>query len=158
MNFVVDYTKEDIYRAQKLNFFSSKIRYLFLFYAIMPILLLLFSKMNIFNLIFWVIFSAFFLSYPYTLLKYSAYRFKNKYPGTQTEISFEIDDNGIRTNSNLVKNEIKWDIFERSRNNENVLLLYTNSRVFITIPRRVMNHDDWEKLLELVRNKIAKNK
>lgn len=156
MKIIVKYTLEDVYQAIRLGYFSSNAKYVCILIGLLALIAMFIFNLSADGLVFLGIVSFIFLSYPYLLLRfYSDYQLK-KTPILQSIITYEIDEDGIRCDSEISKEEIKWGAYVRARNNKKILLLYINHKMFHFIPKRVVSSENWQELLKLVDNKVKK--
>lgn len=157
MKFTFKYTFSDYYESLKLNYSSSKLRF------ILPLSGFFLLFFNIYNIAFIdvlfiisIILSLLLIFFPYTILRFQAYWIFNHSPYLKQDYEYEITEKDIKVKSDLENGSSRWESFIKNRNNDKILLLYKSPVVMMMFPRHVISQKDWRSLLELVKTKINK--
>ena len=166
MEVKVEYISEDILEAQKLHYLKgakySIIGPLIFAVVIAVFIILLFTNFNESDRV--IASSAVQISAVFILLSVGYYFFYLKYysrsvlkktPAFNSPTTFEINEEGIASSSELQNGITKWGIFIRAAHNDKVIILYPAPNIFYVIPRRVVSQEDWQKILDLVNTKIS---
>ena len=162
IKFSTKYGLQDFYEMNKLNFLSSNWKYLFFVTgAIQTSFLLTGIAVRESGAFVGVIINGFFalsfLTFPWTWLRWLAYGTYKKSPNFHDAYIWEIDENGLRAENKFEKSDSKWSSFSNFRYNGRILLLYKTDRAYcFMFPKRLVTDDDWDRLLNLTKNKIVK--
>jgi len=78
----------------------------------------------------------------------------NKIDALKRECTAEISDEGIISNTEVARSEMKWNLFTRWYEGKNVFLLYLQPRLFNIVPKRAFAPGEAEEFRELLRRKI----
>lgn len=155
MKLKIDYSLNDLYEAHKLHYFSGKLKYYFYFLATICFLSGLLIFFDGYIPLVQILIIVFLLTYQYWFLRlYTSYQFKRT-PYLQGEVTFDFNDEGIVTTASNMNGHIEWSAYTKAVHNNKVLLIYPGYGIYTVIPKRVLQEEEWNKLLELVKQKVT---
>jgi hypothetical protein len=162
MKFTITYTLEDYKEANKLFLQASKrgwpIKYLIPGIGILLLLIFLWMRLQGFSMSTWdwyaLIMGIFFIIYPFLFIQFSVKRMFNKTKFLREPTEIEINDQGFSSKSSLVSGTMKWESYLRYAVNDRILIILQSPRTMTYIPRHIMNDQEWNELLNLVKSKL----
>jgi len=168
MKFTINYTIDDYIKAQKL--YSKNSRSGWILRYVVPIIglaLIIVIGAN------WIsgerqsaygsfstplfILGIFYLFLPFIITPLTTRWFYKRSKFLQVPNEMEINETEIKTINSLSSGAIKWELFIKYAYNNDMLILMSTPRTMLMIPHRfVSSEEDWNKLLELAKEKIKK--
>lgn len=152
-------TPDEVYEAQKLNYFKS-----FGFYFLTVAgLTALFVALSIFfatdTLTFTTVIllsiSIFALTYPWFFLRYFAHSINyEKTPSLKGNQQLDIDEEGVKVEAELNNSKLAWKSFRDFKFNKKVAIMYMGPNAFYVVPRKEMNEEEWQKTTSFILKKI----
>lgn len=165
MEIKVNYTPQDILEAQKLHYLKG-IKYslvgpLIFAVVIAVLIILLFTNFNVSDRVIAssavqisIVFIVLSVGYYFFYLKYYSKSVLKKTPAFNSLTTFEINEEGIRSSSELQNGITKWGVFIRAAHNDKVIILYPAPNIFWVIPRRIVSEQEWKYIVDLAETKI----
>ncbi len=98
--------------------------------------------------------ALFWLGYPTILLPAKFKREFKKNPNFPRACLLHVDDDSLRTSSDVSTSETKWVAFTKFRETPNVFLIYFGRNIFRVIPKRAFAAPQLEEFRELLRRKL----
>jgi len=77
-----------------------------------------------------------------------------RHPNVSRQCSLQVDDNGLRSASDVSTGETKWGAFVKYRETPNLFMVYFGGRMFRVIPKRAFSTLQLEEFRELLRRKL----
>lgn len=79
----------------------------------------------------------------------------SKHPNFSRHCNLHVDDNGLRSSSDVSSGDTKWGAFVKFRETPNLFMLYLGERVFRVIPKRAFSTLQLEEFRGLLRTKLS---
>jgi hypothetical protein len=98
--------------------------------------------------------AAFWLGYPFVYIPFKLRRDFRKHPNFARECQVHVDDDGLRSQSDVSTGETKWEAFVKFRETPNLFMLYLGGRMSKVIPKRAFAASQVEEFRELLRRKL----
>jgi hypothetical protein len=98
--------------------------------------------------------AVFWLGYPFVYIPFKLRRDFRKHPNFARECQVHVDDDGLRSQSDVSSGETKWAAFVKFRETPNLFMLYLGGRMFKVIPKRAFSTSEVDEFRELLRRKL----
>jgi hypothetical protein len=98
--------------------------------------------------------ALFWLAYPIFYLPAKIRRDFKKHPNFSRPCNLHVDDDGLRSSSDISTSETKWGAFVKFRETPNVFMVYFGGNIFRVIPKRAFAASQLEEFRELLRRKL----
>jgi len=98
--------------------------------------------------------AALWLGCPLIYMPFKLKRDFQKHPNFARECWVHVDDDGLRSQSDVSSGETKWAAFIKFRETSNLFMLFLGGRMFKVIPKRAFSAPQLEEFRELLRRKL----
>jgi hypothetical protein len=98
--------------------------------------------------------AVFWLSCPIFYWPWKLRRDFKKHPNFSRQCSLHVDENGLRSESDVSSGETKWEAFVKFRETPNLFMMYFGGRMFKAIPKRAFSAPQLEEFRDLLRSKL----
>jgi hypothetical protein len=99
--------------------------------------------------------AVFSLAYPFVYPHFKLKRDFDKHPNFGRECLLDVDEDGLRSESDVSTGEAKWAAFVKFHETSNLFMLYLSGSTFKVIPKRAFSALQLEEFRELLHRRLS---